>query len=66
MSVRLAVFDCDGTLSDGQAAVCSAMTAAFAEAGLLAPDLHRVRRSVGHDRRMTPTVPGSAQTLPFE
>jgi len=47
MSVRLAVFDCDGTLSDGQAAVCSAMTAAFAEAGLLAPDLHRVRRSVG-------------------
>lgn len=47
MSVRLAVFDCDGTLSDGQAAVCSAMTAAFAEAGLPAPDLHRVRRSVG-------------------
>ncbi len=47
MTVRLAVFDCDGTLSDGQAAVCSAMTAAFAEAELPAPDLHRVRRSVG-------------------
>lgn len=47
MTVRLAVFDCDGTLSDGQAAVCSAMTAAFGEAGLPAPDLHRLRRSVG-------------------
>jgi len=47
MSVRLAVFDCDGTLSDGQAAVCAAMTAAFAETGLPPPDLHEVRRSVG-------------------
>lgn len=47
MSVWLAVFDCDGTLSDGQAAVCTAMTAAFAETGLPAPDLHEVRRSVG-------------------
>ena len=47
MTVRLAVFDCDGTLSDGQAAVCTAMTAAFAEAGLPVPDLHEVRRSVG-------------------
>ncbi len=47
MTGRLAVFDCDGTLSDGQAAVCTAMTLAFAEAGLPAPDLHLVRRSVG-------------------
>ena len=47
MSVRLAVFDCDGTLSDGQAAVCTAMATAFAEAGLPAPDPHEVRRSVG-------------------
>ena len=47
MTVRLAVFDCDGTLSDGQAAVCTAMTTAFAEARLPAPDLHHVRRSVG-------------------
>ena len=47
MTVRLAVFDCDGTLSDGQAAVCTAMAAAFAEAGLPAPDAHEVRRSVG-------------------
>jgi phosphoglycolate phosphatase len=44
---RLAVFDCDGTLSDGQAAVCEAMEAAFAAAGLAMPDRHAVRRSVG-------------------
>ncbi|BBC74199.1 haloacid dehalogenase [Altererythrobacter sp. B11] len=47
MSVRLAVFDCDGTLSDGQAAVCTAMEAAFAEARLQAPERYRVRRIVG-------------------
>lgn len=47
MSPRLAVFDCDGTLVDGQAAVCDAMEAAFAAHGLAAPDRHLVRRSVG-------------------
>jgi phosphoglycolate phosphatase len=47
VTVRLAVFDCDGTLSDGQAAVCAAMDAAFAAAGLAPPDRNRVRRSVG-------------------
>jgi len=47
MSVRLALFDCDGTLSDGQAAVCAAMDTAFAEAGLPAPERNAVRRSVG-------------------
>jgi len=47
MTVRLAVFDCDGTLSDGQAAICAAMAEAFAEAGLAAPDPHAVRRIVG-------------------
>lgn len=45
--VRLAVFDCDGTLSDGQAGVCNAMDTAFAAAGLPAPDQHQVRRIVG-------------------
>lgn len=43
----LAVFDCDGTLVDGQAAVCTAMDAAFAAHGLPSPDHHLVRRSVG-------------------
>ena len=47
MSVRLALFDCDGTLVDGQAGVCDAMDAAFADAGLPAPDRHLVRRIVG-------------------
>ena len=47
MTVRLAVFDCDGTLSDGQAAICAAMAEGFAEAGLAAPDPHQVRRIVG-------------------
>ena len=45
--MRCAVFDCDGTLVDGQAAVCDSMEAAFAEAGLPSPDRNRVRRIVG-------------------
>jgi phosphoglycolate phosphatase len=44
---RLAVFDCDGTLIDGQASICRAMDAAFAEAALPVPDAHLVRRMVG-------------------
>ena len=47
MTVKLAVFDCDGTLADGQAAICAAMAEAFAEGGLAAPDPHEVRRIVG-------------------
>ena len=45
--MRCAVFDCDGTLVDGQAAVCDSMEAAFAEAGLPAPVRNAVRRIVG-------------------
>ena len=44
---RLAVFDCDGTLVDGQADVCWAMERAFSRAGLVAPDPQIVRRMVG-------------------
>ena len=47
MTTRLAVFDCDGTLVDGQASICDAMDAAFAEHGFAAPDRHGVRRAVG-------------------
>ena len=47
MTVRLAVFDCDGTLVDGQASICNAMDRAFAAAGLAAPDRNAVRRIVG-------------------
>ncbi len=47
MTIRLAVFDCDGTLVDGQAGICDAMDRAFAAQGLAAPDRHQVRRIVG-------------------
>jgi len=45
--MKLAVFDCDGTLVDGQAAVCDAMEIAFAEAGIPKPERNQVRRIVG-------------------
>lgn len=47
MRTKLAVFDCDGTLVDGQASICNAMERAFADAGLPAPDRGAVRRIVG-------------------
>lgn len=46
-TIRLAVFDCDGTLVDGQADICAAMEAAFSEHGLPAPERHAIRRIVG-------------------
>ena len=66
MTVKLAVFDCDGTLSDGQAAICAAMAEGFAEAGLAAPDPHQVRRIVGLSlpsavARLAPDEPAEAQ-----
>ncbi|WP_294320703.1 HAD-IA family hydrolase [uncultured Sphingomonas sp.] len=45
--IRLAVFDCDGTLADGQANICLAMALAFADAGLAEPDPRAVRQIVG-------------------
>lgn len=47
MTVRLAVFDCDGTLVDGQAAVCEAMEIAFERAALARPPRSAIRRIVG-------------------
>jgi len=66
VTVRLAVFDCDGTLSDGQAAVCTAMATAFTETGLSPPDIHQVRRSVGLSlpqavARLAPDLPAETQ-----
>ena len=43
----LAVFDCDGTLVDGQHDICAAMESAFAAQGLAAPARAVVRRAVG-------------------
>ena len=45
--MRLAIFDCDGTLVDSQADICAAMDAAFAAAGLVPPERHATRRVVG-------------------
>lgn len=45
--LRLAVFDCDGTLVDSQFAIVGAMTAAFAAHDLPPPDPRAVRRVVG-------------------
>lgn len=45
--MKLAVFDCDGTLVDGQASICEAMEKAFAELGLSLPARNDVRRAVG-------------------
>lgn len=47
MTARLALFDCDGTLIDGQASICEAMEAAFAAHGLAPPPRGEVRRAVG-------------------
>ena len=44
---RLVVFDCDGTLVDGQAAICATMELAFRNTGLAAPERNKVRRIVG-------------------
>ncbi len=47
MSNFLAIFDCDGTMVDSQAAICDAMEAAFASHDLPPPDRNSVRRVVG-------------------
>jgi len=47
MTVRLAIFDCDGTMVDSQANICQAMETAFLDEALPPPDHHRVRRIVG-------------------
>ncbi|MCV0382552.1 MAG: HAD-IA family hydrolase [Erythrobacter sp.] len=46
-ATRLAIFDCDGTLVDGQASICEAMEAGFASASLAPPDRNAIRRMVG-------------------
>lgn len=45
--MRLAVFDCDGTLVDSQRSIVAAMHAAFDLHGLERPESARIRRVVG-------------------
>jgi phosphoglycolate phosphatase len=47
MSIRLAIFDCDGTLVDSQGNICDAMETAFRNAGLEPPPRAETRRVVG-------------------
>jgi len=66
VTIRLAVFDCDGTLSDGQAGVVNAMEAAFAEVGEPLPHRVQVRRIVGLSlpqaiRQLAPDLPEESQ-----
>ena len=58
---RIAIFDCDGTLVDGQANVCLAMEEAFAAASLEAPSRALIRRAVGLSlpQAMAMLLPGS-------
>jgi len=45
--IRLAVFDCDGTLVDSGATICAAMAMAFNEVGVAWPGAEATRRIVG-------------------
>lgn len=56
MTVRLCVFDCDGTLVDSQHAIGACMSVAFALNGLPRPDQDSVRRVVGLSLRDAVTV----------
>jgi len=47
LPLRLALFDCDGTLVDSQHAIVAAMSVAWQREGLPAPDGAAVRRVVG-------------------
>ncbi|MEH6790193.1 HAD-IA family hydrolase [Parasphingorhabdus sp.] len=47
MTNKLALFDCDGTMVDSQANICTSMDQAFRSHGLVPPDHHLVRRIVG-------------------
>jgi phosphoglycolate phosphatase len=57
--IRLAVFDCDGTLVDSQANICRAMEASFASFRLDPPSRADIRRIVGLS-----LVPAIAKLLP--
>ncbi|WP_226019135.1 HAD-IA family hydrolase [Novosphingobium sp. FKTRR1] len=60
MTLRLAIFDCDGTLVDSQSDIGAAMDTAFVAAGLAPPPRAATRRVVGLSlpeamRRLAPT-----------
>ena len=62
--MRCAVFDCDGTLVDGQAAICETMELAFRNTGLAAPERNKVRRIVGLSATEKKSAPALEIALP--
>lgn len=65
MSLKLALFDCDGTLVDSQHAIIAAMEAGFEAHGLPPPPAREVRRVVGLPlvaavARLAPALSGDA------
>ena len=67
----LVIFDCDGTLVDGQAAICDTMDEAFAAARLPSPDRNEVRRMVGLSlpqalRRLAPDASDDQHDIALE
>lgn len=65
MSNRLALFDCDGTLADSQAAICMSMEAAFGSVGREPPTRRAIRRIVGLSlfEAMRALLPDDSETL---
>jgi phosphoglycolate phosphatase len=63
--VRLAVFDCDGTLIDSQVNILRAMRHSFERHGLVPPDDHATRRIVGLSllEAMQVLLPGAEPAL---
>jgi phosphoglycolate phosphatase len=59
--LRLAVFDCDGTLVDSQHVIVTCMAAAFSAEGLTPPTAEAVRRVIG-----LPLVECMARLSPLE
>ena len=60
MTVRLALFDCDGTLADSQHDIVTAMARACADHGVAAPPAQAVRTSIGLsvERALATLLPG--------
>ncbi len=64
-AVKLAVFDCDGTLIDSQVNIIRAMASSFERHGLVPPDDHETRRIVGLSlvEAMQALLPDAEQAL---
>ncbi len=62
---RLALFDCDGTLVDSQASICTAMENTFTGAGFVPPTRNAIRQIIGLSliEIMRTLLPGEQESL---